>query len=93
MEKEIAGQLGCFTTSKSIQLSINKQCRNDLNDIVNKSHEIVQKVSLEIYKYSINSEEIISRRETLCFDTLYNKKGLSYFSYKKTMLRYMKNAV
>ncbi|CAF1527991.1 unnamed protein product [Adineta ricciae] len=50
MEKEIAGQLGCFTTSKSIQLSINKQCRNDLNDIVNKSHEIVQKLQEDYAK-------------------------------------------
>lgn len=45
MEKEICGSLGNFIINKNIQLSINKQYRNDLDEIVGTSHQIVQDVS------------------------------------------------
>jgi hypothetical protein len=46
MEKQISGPLGSFITSKSVQLSINKQHRNDLDEILGKSHAIVQEVNI-----------------------------------------------
>ncbi len=45
MEKEICGPLGSFITNRSIQLSINRQHRTDLNEILEKSHDIVKEVS------------------------------------------------
>jgi hypothetical protein len=45
MEKEICGPLGSFIMNKTVQLAINKQHRNDLDEILIKSHEIVQDVS------------------------------------------------
>ncbi len=45
MEKEICSPLASFITNKNVQLSINKQHRNDLDEILGKSHEIVQDVS------------------------------------------------
>ncbi|UJR36286.1 hypothetical protein I4U23_029015 [Adineta vaga] len=47
MEKEICGPLGCFIINKNIQLSINKQHRRDLNEIVDKSHDIVHELQEE----------------------------------------------
>ncbi len=45
MEKEICGPLGSFITNRSVQLSINRQHRTDLNEILEKSHDIVKEVS------------------------------------------------
>ncbi len=45
MEKEICGPLGSFITNKTVELSINKQHRFDLDTILAASHEIVQEVS------------------------------------------------
>jgi hypothetical protein len=45
MEKEICGPLGSFITNKNVQLSINKQHRNDLDEILVQSREIVHEVS------------------------------------------------
>ena len=45
MEKEISGPLTSFVIKKSVQLSINKQHRTDLDEILKKSHEIVHEVS------------------------------------------------
>jgi hypothetical protein len=45
MEKEICGPLGSFITNKNVQLMINKQHRTDLDEILSKSHAIVQDVS------------------------------------------------
>lgn len=45
MEKEISGPLTNFINQKNIQLTINKQHRHDLDDILRISHEIVQDVS------------------------------------------------
>ncbi len=45
MEKQISIPLGSFIINKSVQLSINKQHRADLDDILSKSHEIVKDVS------------------------------------------------
>ncbi|CAF1008539.1 unnamed protein product [Adineta steineri] len=50
MEKEICIPLGSFITSKSVQLSINKQHRSDLNEILEKSHEIVRELQEEYAK-------------------------------------------
>ena len=45
MEKEISGPLGSFIINKNVQLSINKQHRCDLDEILEKSHAIAQDVS------------------------------------------------
>lgn len=44
MEKEICGPLGCFITNQSLQLTINKQHRTDLDEILQRSHAIVRDV-------------------------------------------------
>lgn len=60
MEKEICGPLGSFITNKSVQLSINKQHRKDLDDILGKSREIVHDVSLLLFSYrKLRSNSII----------------------------------
>ncbi len=45
MEKEISAPLSSFITNKSIELCINKQHRSDLNEILEKTHDIVHNVS------------------------------------------------
>ncbi|CAF3809547.1 unnamed protein product [Rotaria magnacalcarata] len=48
MEKEICAPLTSFVTNKNVELTINKQHRRDLNDILERSHEIVQEVTMNI---------------------------------------------
>ena len=48
MEKEICGPLGSLMTNKSVQLSINKHHRRDFDEILEKSHEIIQEVSEDL---------------------------------------------
>lgn len=47
MEKEISGPLGSFITNKNLQLTINKQHRTDLDEILSESQNMVHNVSLE----------------------------------------------
>ncbi len=49
MEKEICTPLGSFIRKKSVQLSINKQHRADLDEILGNSREIVQDVSVSFH--------------------------------------------
>jgi hypothetical protein len=44
MEKNLSGPLTSFITNKTLQLSINKEHRRDLDEILEKSREIVQEV-------------------------------------------------
>lgn len=46
MEKEISGSLTNLIHQKTLQLNINKQYRNDLDEILRTSHEIVHDVSV-----------------------------------------------
>jgi hypothetical protein len=55
LEKEICVPLGSFITNKSVQLSINKHHRRDLNEILEKSHEIVQDVSKDVFSSKFNN--------------------------------------
>jgi len=47
MEKEISGPLGSFITNKNLQLTINKQHRADLDEILSESQQMVHDVSVE----------------------------------------------
>lgn len=49
MEKEISAPLASFLTTKTFELSTNKQHHYDLNNIVKTSHDIVQEVSEKFY--------------------------------------------
>ncbi len=51
MEKEICGPLGSFIINKNAQLLINKQHRQDLDDILGKSREMVQDVSRKTFSF------------------------------------------
>ena len=44
MEKEICRPLSSFVINKTLQLSINKEYRRDLDNIIGRSHEIIQEV-------------------------------------------------
>ncbi|CAF2400060.1 unnamed protein product [Rotaria sp. Silwood2] len=50
MEKEICTPLASFITNKSVELSINKQHRSDLHEILETSHNIVQELQKEYAK-------------------------------------------
>ncbi|CAF0922143.1 unnamed protein product [Rotaria sp. Silwood1] len=50
MEKEICTPLASFITNKSVELSINKQHRCDLHEILETSHDIVEELQEEYAK-------------------------------------------
>lgn len=64
LEKEICGPLGSFIINKSVQLTINKQHRSDLDEILEKSHEIAQDVSRGVF----SRLRRITANWIICFD-------------------------
>jgi hypothetical protein len=52
MEKQICTPLGSFIINKSVQLSINKQHRGDLDEVLARSHAIVKDVSRDIFVFN-----------------------------------------
>ncbi|CAF1223630.1 unnamed protein product [Rotaria sp. Silwood1] len=59
MEKEICGQLTNCVMNKTLQLTLNKEYRHDLDEILEKSHEYVQELQEE-YSKIFNNQGVTS---------------------------------
>lgn len=60
MEKEISTPLGSFITQKTAQLSINKQHRTDLDEILKTSHQLVRQVRRKV-SYRLTNVSLLFR--------------------------------
>lgn len=66
MEKEISGSLTNLISRKTLQLTINKQYRNDLDEILRTSHGIVHDVSVVSLFFPQGKSSPIGLASSIC---------------------------